>query len=114
MPPQADAASAHDREQKPLAVLAAVVFGNVPDGLLNGIRHTDVGKIAGELRPVGVLAAKGLLAGFGVNPSALAQVAHPHTIILPASARSRCFLMMMAANAASAAAAITIHIRDLI
>jgi hypothetical protein len=97
----------------PLAVLAAVVFGNVPDGLLNGIRHFDAGMIAWALRPVGVLAAERLLAGVDVNPSALAQVAYPHTIILLASARSLCFSMMMAANATSAAAAITIH-RDLI
>jgi hypothetical protein len=61
-----------------------------------------------------VLVAEGLLAGIGVNPSALAQVVHPHTIILLASARSLCFSMIMAANASSAAAAITIHMRDLI
>jgi len=52
-------------------------------------------------------------AGVAVNPSAVAPLAHPHTIILLASARSRCFLMMTAANAISAAAAITIQIRDL-
>ncbi len=38
--------------------------------------------------------------------------AYPHTIILSASARSRCFMTTMVANAASAAAAITIHMRD--
>jgi hypothetical protein len=53
------------------------------------------------------------LAGFGVNPMAFAHVAQPHTIILSASARSRCFLMMTLTNAASAAATTPIHIRDL-
>jgi hypothetical protein len=43
-----------------------------------------------------------------------AQVAHPHTIILSASVRSRCFLILMAASATSATAAITIHVRDFI
>jgi hypothetical protein len=61
-----------------------------------------------------VLVEEGTLAGFGVNLSAFAQVAHPHTLILSDSARSRWLLMMMAANATSAAAAITIHIRDFI
>ena len=77
MPPLVDAASGHNRERVPLAVLA-IVIGNVSDGLLNGIRHTDVGKIAGELRPVGVLAAEGLLAGVTVNPSAFAGGSSPH------------------------------------
>jgi hypothetical protein len=55
MAPQPDAASGHDLEQMPLAVLAAVPFGNVPDGLPNCIRHI-AGTIAGTLRPVGVCA----------------------------------------------------------
>jgi len=54
------------------------------------------------------------LPSLGVDPSAFAQVAQPHTAILSASARSRSFLMMTVANVTSAAAAITIHKRDLI
>jgi hypothetical protein len=114
MPPQPDAASGHEREQKLLAVLAAAASGNVSDGLRNNVRQTDAGKIAGALRHVGVLVAEGVLGAFGVKPSAFPQVVHPHTIILSASARSRCFLMPMAATASNAVAAITIQMRDLI
>jgi len=78
------------------------------------VGHADAGAVAGALRPVGVLVDEEPLAGFGVSPTAFGWVAHPHTIILSASARSRCFLMLMTANATSAAAAIDIHMRDLI
>jgi hypothetical protein len=83
-------------------------------GLPSSIGQADAGKITGALRPGGVLVPEAVLAGSGVEPSAFPQAAHPHTIILSASDRSRSFLMMMAANAASAAAAITIHVRGLI
>jgi hypothetical protein len=67
------------------------------------------------LRALGELVDGGLLAGLGVHPSAFAPVVHPHIIILLAS---RCFLMLlMAANVpltTSAAAATTIHMRDII
>ena len=115
MPPQPDAASGLDRERKSLKGLAAVVVGNVPDALPSRIRPADAGNIAGGLRPMGVLVAEGLLGTFGVNSSALAQVAYPHTIILSASNRSsRFFLMPMAASTTSAVAAIIIHMPGLI
>jgi hypothetical protein len=63
MPPQPDAASGDDREQKHSVVLAAVVFGNVPDGLQDNARQADAGKIAVTLRPVSLHVAEGLLAG---------------------------------------------------
>ena len=81
MPPQTDSAGGHDREHKPLVVLAALVVENVSDGFLEGMGVCVAGEFAGALRPVGGLVAKGLLAGADVNPSAFTQVSHPHTII---------------------------------
>ena len=77
----------------------------------NFARHLSFSAGAGS---VGPLVDEGQPVGLGVNPSAFTQVTHPHTIILLASAPSRRFSMMMVANAISAAAATTIHMRDLI
>ena len=60
--------------------LAAAVVGDVLDGFLDGSGEPDVGKVAGLLRPVGVLIDETSLARACVNPSAFPEVPRAHNL----------------------------------